>query len=68
MFGNKSNKEKRFKVISEESVNMNVYRIFQDTLTGVQYLSTQNMNGLGGVTPLLDKEGKVVVTDLDNKD
>ena len=34
-----------------------------DTETGVNYLTWQNGNFVGGITPLLDGEGKVVISD-----
>jgi len=60
-------KEKRFKVtfkdggqLSEEGVR----QILVDTETGVNYL-VWNAGYAGGITPLLDSEGKVVVTNID---
>ena len=37
--------------------------ILVDTETGVNYLTWQNGNLVGGITPLLDGEGKVVISD-----
>ena len=60
-------KEKRFKVtfkdggqLSEEGVR----QILVDTETGVNYL-VWKAGYAGGITPLLDSEGKVVVTNID---
>ncbi len=36
--------------------------ILVDTVTGVNYLTWQSGGYGGGITPLLDSEGKVVVT------
>ncbi len=57
MFGKK---DKRFKVLHEEGT-VNLFRIIQDTVTGVNYLYS-SYGQAGGITPLLDKEGQVVVT------
>lgn len=60
-------KENRFKVtfrdggqLSEEGVR----QILVDTETGVNYLLWKS-GYAGGITPLLDSEGKVVVTNVD---
>ncbi len=52
-------KEKRFKKIHSE--NMGSVQILQDTQTGVNYLFCQS-GYAGGLTPLLDKDGNVVIT------
>jgi hypothetical protein len=38
--------------------------ILRDKITGVLYLQTHYIDKLGGLTPLLDKEGRPVI-DLD---
>ena len=60
-------KENRFKVtfrdggqLSEEGVR----QILVDTETGVNYLLWKS-GYAGGITPLLDSEGKVVVTNVE---
>lgn len=53
-------KDKRFKVISEEGA-VNSVRILQDLETGVNYLFATS-GYAGGLTPLLDRDGNVVVT------
>jgi len=60
MFGNEK-KPKRFKILHEESTNMKLFTVFQDTETGVNYIYSGAGYG-GGLTVLLDKEGKPVVT------
>ena len=39
--------------------------IITDKVTGVQYLVARSANG-GGVTPLIDKEGKPLLADIEN--
>lgn len=51
-------KEKRFKKVYSQ--DMGCTMILVDTATGVNYLYVSGGSG-GGVTPLLDREGKVVV-------
>lgn len=57
MFGNKN---KRFKIIKGEG-SVQTTQIIQDTKTGVNYLF-HSTGYAGGLTPLLDEYGKVVVT------
>lgn len=45
---------------------VNVIEIWVDRLTGVNYLYRTSGYG-AGLTPLLDKDGKPVVTPIDNK-
>lgn len=45
---------------------VNVIEIWVDRLTGVNYLYRTNGYG-AGLTPVLDKDGKPVVTPIDNK-
>jgi Family of unknown function (DUF6440) len=51
--------EKRFKVVFKEG-KMTGNKILEDRETGVQYLFSWD-GYAGGITPLLDKEGKPVV-------
>ena len=53
-------KEKRFEKVYSESLGS--LQIFRDKETGVNYLFFQS-GYAGGLTPLLDKDGKVVITD-----
>lgn len=50
------------KVYTQGSVNLN--EIWVDTETGVNYLFHISANA-GGLTPLLDRDGKPVITDED---
>lgn len=52
-------KEKRFEVIFSQGA-VDVQRILVDTETGVHYLQT-SWGYAGGLTPLLDRDGKPVV-------
>lgn len=54
--------EKRFEVIFKEGV-VSSYKIIVDNLTGVNYLLVSEGYG-GGVTPLLDKDGKPIISDI----
>ena len=60
MFG-KEKKPKRFRVAVEESMGFGAVRILIDTVTGVNYLNTLG-EGNSGLTPLLDENGKIVIT------
>lgn len=53
-------KEKRFELVYEDG-GMPVKRIYADKETGVNYLFISSGHA-GGLTPLLDAEGKPVVT------
>lgn len=66
MFGHEK-KPKRFKIIHEESNNMKAFTIFQDIETGVNYIYTGSGYG-GGLTVLLDKDGKPIVTPVEDED
>lgn len=56
-------KDKRFEVIYSQGT-MDVQRILVDRKTGVHYLQT-SWGYAGGLTPLLDREGKPVVGQSD---
>jgi hypothetical protein len=58
MFG--SNSDKRFNVIYKEGA-MSGFKIIVDRETGVNYLFSWD-GYAGGITPLLDKDGKPVIT------
>lgn len=54
--------EKRFRKVKKESLGFGETAfVFQDTKTGVNYLYVQSGYS-GGLTPLLDREGKPVVS------
>ncbi|MCL2677572.1 MAG: DUF6440 family protein [Clostridiales bacterium] len=54
-------KEKRFEVIMKEGSELGqIIKIFRDKETGVHYVYVGSGYG-GGLTPLLDKEGKPVI-------
>lgn len=59
----KNSQEKRFvKVYSESSFAVN-NEVWVDAVTGVNYLY-HSAGYSGGLTPLLDSEGKVVITPI----
>jgi len=51
---------KRFILKSKQHLSGGIIKIVVDTETGVNYLMTSGI-GLNGMTPLLDKDGKVVI-------
>lgn len=55
-------KETRFETIYKQTSAMTFVCILRDTKTGVNYLFSKN-GYAGGLTPLLDENGEVVVTD-----
>lgn len=57
MFGKETNS--RFEVIHKEGT-LSVCKIIVDKVTGVHYLFS-NDGYAGGITPLLDKDGKPVI-------
>ena len=58
--------DKRFEVVSQEGNGFSHLRaILVDKETGVNYLFVQS-GYAGGLTPLLDADGKPVVTKKDN--
>jgi hypothetical protein len=58
MFGNEK-KAKRFVIVHSEGFDPS-FRIIKDTVTGVKYLYCSRGYS-GGITPLLDKDGKPIV-------
>lgn len=54
-------KPKRFETVYQENTMLTEKTIFVDKETGVNYLYIANGIG-GGLTPLLDSDGKPVVT------
>lgn len=61
-------KAERFKTIHQEGSQLRngIRQIIVDKETGVNYLFTMAGNA-GGLTPLTDKDGKPVITIIDNK-
>lgn len=57
-------KDQRFEKVYSQGT-MNVTEILVDKVTGVNYLFRQN-GYAGGLTPLLDRDGKPVVTPIQN--
>ncbi len=60
MFGKKDKFDERFEVIYEQG-KLAIFKIIRDKETGVNYLYHAAGYGLS-LTPLLDKDGKPVVT------
>ena len=58
-------KEKRFERVYSEGV-LGTMQIIVDRETGVNYLFCQSGNA-GGLTPLLDRDGKPVITPIVDK-
>ncbi len=59
-------KDKRFIVTEKEgSAFSNLIQVIVDKKTGVNYMFVQSGNS-GGLTPLLDREGKPVITSVTN--
>jgi hypothetical protein len=60
--------KKRFEVVYEENTNsavVSTITVIVDKQTGVQYLCSGGIVlNTGGMTPLLDKDGKPVIADL----
>ena len=54
-------KEKRFEVAYQQGAIMDIIEILVDKETGVNYLFRTNGHA-GGMTVLLDREGKPVIT------
>jgi len=52
-------KKKRFEVKDEQSLGFDAVQVIVDTETGVNYLHV--MGHGGGIIPLLDENGKLVV-------
>ena len=59
-------KEKRFEVTYQQGGLIDIIEVLVDRETGVNYLFRTNGNA-GGMTPLLDREGKPVITPLANR-
>ena len=58
-------KEKRFEIAFQQGA-LDVIEVLVDKETGVNYLFRTNGNA-GGMCPLLDREGKPVVTSFANR-
>ncbi|WP_461206151.1 DUF6440 family protein [Clostridium sp. DL1XJH146] len=57
-------KRQRFEISYEQAGFMDQYKILIDKQTGVNYLFTISAQA-GGLTVLLDKEGKPVITPIE---
>ena len=55
-------KEKRFQIREEEGLGFGAGQIVVETQTGVHYILASGVGGLS-ITPLLDRDGRVVVED-----
>lgn len=53
--------EKRFELIQKENIAGGIVSIIMDKKTGVHYITGAGI-GVSGMTPLLDKEGKVIIS------
>ena len=58
-------KEKRFEITYQQGA-LDIVEILTDRETGVNYLFRTNGHA-GGLTPLLDREGKPVISPVANK-
>ena len=58
-------KDKRFEIVYRQGT-LDIIEILIDRETGVNYLFRTNGNA-GGLTPLLDREGRPVVTSFANR-
>jgi hypothetical protein len=70
VFGSKDrDREKRFVAVYKQGGELSDYcvSILVDRETGVNYLYTQSGYS-GGLTPLLDADGRAVVTPVETKD
>lgn len=61
----KKGSEDRFEVIYEQGV-INRFKVLVDKKTGVNYLFT-NDGSAGGLTVLLDREGKPIVSNIETQ-
>ena len=59
-------KDNRFEKVYSQSTMSGATQIWVDKETGVNYIYHSSGYG-GGITPLLDREGKVVVTPILNR-
>ena len=66
MFANKNEKEKRFIIINDQTINCVGVSVIQDVQTGVNYILAQGSTGLA-ITPLVDKDGKNLITMVEQK-
>lgn len=66
MFGSKPKKDKRFKLISEDTIGLTSFTVVQDMHTGVNYLITQGVNGLS-TTILINQNGEPIITPVEKE-
>ena len=59
--------DNRFNVIYKEAKMMSGVKIIEDKETGIQYLFSWD-GYAGGLTPLLDKDGKPVIKEKNEKE
>lgn len=52
--------KKRFEVIEEQHISGGIIKIIIDNQTGVNYITGSGM-GISGITPLLDKDGNIII-------
>lgn len=62
VLGGKDKKDKRF-VVTHKEGSMSVIEVIVDTQTGVNYIF-RSSGYAGGMTPLLDANGKPVITPI----
>ena len=63
------NKDNRFVIVLKEGNSLKdegLRQILVDKETGVNYLALKSGYGLG-ITPMLDKDGKPIVTEIEDK-
>lgn len=60
----KPKKQKRFVVKEEQSLGFSAVQIIVDTITGVNYLAASEGASIAALTPLLDRNGNVVVDEI----
>ena len=60
------NNERFVKSYKEGAFSGNGFEVWVDTETGVNYIYSFSGYG-GGITPLLDKDGKVTITPIEDK-
>jgi hypothetical protein len=63
MFGKKE--EERFKVVYEKGSFSQSTKILVDRKTGVNYLMVSSPGNAGGITPLLNSDGKPEISEVD---
>lgn len=68
MFGEKDKKEHRFEQLEDELLkNVGVIKVFVDTVTGMQYLYVLSSGSAGGLTVMLDENGRPFINEAYKK-